>query len=125
MFFFFFFFVFFFFFFFSSRRRHTRCGRDWSSDVCSSDLARKRIIDEFIPIFQKYYDWLSSDKEVVSLDYRSQLFDQSFEELLKQAERQDQRKQYTTVGTHRDDFILTLKGIPIKNFGFKVQKKSI
>src|SRR6266542_1632875 len=27
------------FFFFSSRRRHTRCYRDWSSDVCSSDLA--------------------------------------------------------------------------------------
>src|SRR5215813_15010634 len=26
-------------FFFSSRRRHTRCGRDWSSDVCSSDLS--------------------------------------------------------------------------------------
>src|SRR5207245_2965182 len=30
------------FFFFSSRRRHTRCYRDWSSDVCSSDLARRR-----------------------------------------------------------------------------------
>src|SRR3712207_8015055 len=26
-------------FFFSSRRRHTRYWRDWSSDVCSSDLA--------------------------------------------------------------------------------------
>src|SRR5207302_2655469 len=26
-------------FFFSSRRRHTRFSRDWSSDVCSSDLA--------------------------------------------------------------------------------------
>src|SRR6266436_2416646 len=26
------------FFFFSSRRRHTICSRDWSSDVCSSDL---------------------------------------------------------------------------------------
>src|SRR2546429_1487100 len=25
-------------FYFSSRRRHTRCSRDWSSDVCSSDL---------------------------------------------------------------------------------------
>src|SRR5207249_5497676 len=36
---FFFFFLFFiFFFFFSSRRRHTRSKRDWSSDVCSSDL---------------------------------------------------------------------------------------
>src|SRR3712207_7113538 len=28
------------FFFFSSRRRHTRYWRDWSSDVCSSDLGR-------------------------------------------------------------------------------------
>ena len=31
-------FSFFFVFFFSSRRRHTRYWRDWSSDVCSSDL---------------------------------------------------------------------------------------
>src|SRR2546429_5184950 len=30
------------FFFFSSRRRHTRCSRDWSSDVCSSDLLQLR-----------------------------------------------------------------------------------
>src|SRR2546429_5974099 len=29
-------------FFFSSRRRHTRCSRDWSSDVCSSDLRLPR-----------------------------------------------------------------------------------
>src|SRR2546429_1661399 len=29
-------------FFFSSRRRHTRCSRDWSSDVCSSDLTASR-----------------------------------------------------------------------------------
>src|SRR5207247_4297347 len=38
-----------FFFFFSSRRRHTRSTRDWSSDVCSSDLRdarRSRIRDE-------------------------------------------------------------------------------
>src|SRR2546428_4773965 len=30
------------FFFFSSRRRHTRSDRDWSSDVCSSDLTERR-----------------------------------------------------------------------------------
>src|SRR5207253_7439818 len=29
-------------FFFSSRRRHTRWPRDWSSDVCSSDLLQKK-----------------------------------------------------------------------------------
>src|SRR6266498_2948146 len=37
----------FFSFFFSSRRRHTRCGRDWSSDVCSSDLDDKLSIELF------------------------------------------------------------------------------
>src|SRR5256884_617663 len=31
--------------FFSSRRRHTRCSRDWSSDVCSSDLMARAITD--------------------------------------------------------------------------------
>src|SRR5699024_12061868 len=31
--------MFLFMFFFSSRRRHTRSKRDWSSDVCSSDLS--------------------------------------------------------------------------------------
>src|SRR5438874_8207366 len=30
-------------FFFSSRRRHTRSLRDWSSDVCSSDLERRSL----------------------------------------------------------------------------------
>src|SRR2546422_1450180 len=30
-------------FFFSSRRRHTRCSRDWSSDVCSSDLGGRAL----------------------------------------------------------------------------------
>src|SRR5690606_40240501 len=32
-------------FFFSSRRRHTRFSRDWSSDVCSSDLEKKMMKD--------------------------------------------------------------------------------
>src|SRR2546422_6874227 len=40
----------FFFFFFSSRRRHTRCSRDWSSDVCSSDL------EEIMRLFEELHD---------------------------------------------------------------------
>src|SRR5690606_29822156 len=41
--------LFFFFFFFSSRRRHTRFSRDWSSDVCSSDLPPRRALRERSP----------------------------------------------------------------------------
>src|SRR2546421_4594587 len=42
---------FFLFFFFSSRRRHTRSDRDWSSDVCSSDLGRSKVARVvFLPV---------------------------------------------------------------------------
>src|SRR2546429_2430820 len=37
-------------FFFSSRRRHTRCSRDWSSDVCSSDLHAQLADDVGAPV---------------------------------------------------------------------------
>src|SRR6266700_3654715 len=38
-------------FFFSSRRRHTSFSRDWSSDVCSSDLLREaRDLFAFLPL---------------------------------------------------------------------------
>src|SRR3712207_8054760 len=40
-----------FFFFFSSRRRHTRYWRDWSSDVCSSDLTSE--LDTFAQLALK------------------------------------------------------------------------
>src|SRR3712207_8896082 len=46
-------------FFFSSRRRHTRYWRDWSSDVCSSDLKNGSILN-LQPVFQ------CSSKELLS-----------------------------------------------------------
>src|SRR5207302_2674341 len=45
--------LFFFFFFFSSRRRHTRFSRDWSSDVCSSDLDHSKANDELKEVAKK------------------------------------------------------------------------
>src|SRR5206468_2970757 len=45
------------FFFFSSRRRHTRSDRDWSSDVCSSDLGADRGARNVEPGLLKSADW--------------------------------------------------------------------
>src|SRR5207248_4923126 len=42
------------FFFFSSRRRHTRSYGDWSSDVCSSDLAARGGDDKFVALLLEY-----------------------------------------------------------------------
>src|SRR5687768_17756264 len=51
----------FFFFFFSSRRRHTRCSRDWSSDVCSSDLVEARAAVERQHLLET---WRESERAV-------------------------------------------------------------
>src|SRR3712207_9156811 len=41
-------------FFFSSRRRHTRYWRDWSSDVCSSDLDRAAALERHMEFFNTH-----------------------------------------------------------------------
>src|SRR5687768_10348984 len=46
-------------FFFSSRRRQTRCSRDWSSDVCSSDLIRFGSARPLLATAAKFLDRLS------------------------------------------------------------------
>src|SRR6266702_7141206 len=53
-------------FFFSSRRRHTRWPRDWSSDVCSSDLAdaRRLALELARPLVQRAHDPLADGDEV-------------------------------------------------------------
>src|SRR6266436_7147255 len=49
-------------FFFSSRRRHTRCSRDWSSDVCSSDLLVQD--DKFTSIHVEKYEAEARDTKL-------------------------------------------------------------
>src|SRR2546422_1275380 len=44
------------FFFFSSRRRHTRCSRDWSSDVCSSDLVAQSLYKALVAAKAQAYE---------------------------------------------------------------------
>src|SRR5690606_39694806 len=52
-------------FFFSSRRRHTRFSRDWSSDVCSSDLKFHFVV--FVFLFRKlHYPTLPSSEMLTS-----------------------------------------------------------
>src|SRR5439155_5319734 len=53
-------------FFFSSRRRHTRWPRDWSSDVCSSDLPQVMLDLSSItcgPVFQNYEESVKRSEE--------------------------------------------------------------
>src|SRR5438067_70865 len=61
------------FFFFSSRRRHTRSKRDWSSDVCSSDLPRQAQDESKATYLRKredreaWIDWTRPASEIQTL----------------------------------------------------------
>src|SRR5699024_11590047 len=54
------------FFFFSSRRRHTRSKRDWSSDVCSSDLEPH---PKFLSatIISPFFTWFTNSLSISSI----------------------------------------------------------
>src|SRR5436190_10703903 len=61
-----------FFFFFSSRRRHTRSLCDWSSDVCSSDLAGWDSLHPKLGITKRFYDWFTPAIAVSDFRFRSE-----------------------------------------------------
>src|SRR6266508_5674470 len=58
------------FFFFSSRRRHPSWPRDWSSDVCSSDLGGPSLIHDQTTVFDEDGDGYLEPGETFELDER-------------------------------------------------------
>lgn len=86
--------------------------------------ARASFIKNFIPLFQTHYDFISNSKETISLDYLSQITDQSFREALLENRDKDRRRTFTTVGIHKDDLQFNLSNKPIKKFGSQGQQKT-
>ncbi len=85
---------------------------------------RQAFLEEFIPVFQSYYQFIGEASEEVKLEYKSALNDVTFAELLELNRRKDSQSQYTTGGTHKDDLLFTIKGHPVKKFGSQGQQKS-
>jgi DNA replication and repair protein RecF len=85
---------------------------------------RKQFLEEFIPVFQERYNYIGLEEEEVHLEYRSQLNEMSFDDLLKAFEKKDAITHYSNGGTHKDDLLFTIKGHPIKKFGSQGQQKS-
>jgi DNA replication and repair protein RecF len=84
-----------------------------------ADFAKK-----FIPVFQKYYSFISDKKELVDLEYISDLMEADFSDLLMQNINKDKAFQYTTTGVHKDDLLFNLAGYNIKRIGSQGQQKT-
>ena len=85
---------------------------------------RDELIKELAPIVSKYYSFLSDDKDIVSLSYKSQLQERDMRELLVESRLKDTINQHTTCGVHRDDLKMSIGGHPIRKYGSQGQQKS-
>lgn len=85
---------------------------------------RKSFIDEFVPTFQHYYNFICQSNETVSLTYESQLAEGNLLDLLKQKRNRDKILGYTTTGVHRDDLDMQLGDYSIKKVGSQGQNKT-
>lgn len=91
-----------------------------------NEIHKERIqfIQEFLPIFQEYYQFISRGNEKVNIVYQSQLNENAFQNLLKENLSKDRSAQYSTQGIHKDDLSFEIMNYPIKKFGSQGQQKS-
>ena len=85
---------------------------------------RRDFIDEFIPVFQSYYSYISQGREQVSLAYESHAAEGNLLELLAASRQRDRIMGYSLKGVHKDDLIMQLGDFPIKREGSQGQNKT-
>lgn len=85
---------------------------------------RKKFIDEFIPIFQNIYSYITDGKEIITLLYQSQHEIRDIKESLISTRERDFILGYTTQGIHKDELEMLLDGYPIKRVGSQGQNKT-
>ena len=85
---------------------------------------REAFVNEFIPIFQSFYSFISQDREQVGLSYRSHARDTSLLEVLRESRERDRIMGFSLKGIHKDDLEMLLGDFPIKREGSQGQNKT-
>ncbi len=85
---------------------------------------RKEFMEQFIPLFNQHYNYISDNNESVELTYQSQLAQDDFAVQLSNALSKDRALERTTVGIHKDELSFKIHSMPMKKFGSQGQQKS-
>ncbi|PKP45881.1 MAG: DNA replication and repair protein RecF [Bacteroidetes bacterium HGW-Bacteroidetes-11] len=87
--------------------------------------ARRRVfLEGFLPVFRKYFDFISIGRDEVDIIYHSDLISADLREILNTNQQRDLAARFTTAGVHKDDLEFTIGGYPVKKFGSQGQQKS-
>lgn len=85
---------------------------------------RRRFLEQFIPVFNHFYNLIADGHEQVELTYRSHLSEGALQQQLADKRDRDLILGYTTRGIHRDDMEMTLGEYPMKRIGSQGQCKT-
>lgn len=85
---------------------------------------RKKFVDEFVPVFQDYYNKISEGKETVGLKYVSHCERGDLLEIIRDSRKKDLVVGYSLHGVHKDELEMTLDGYGIKREGSQGQNKT-
>lgn len=86
--------------------------------------ARRQWIEDFTPIFMRYYSDIAGPDERVGLRYQSHLNGATMPQLLAASRQRDMALGHTTCGVHRDDLELMLGDYPMRHTGSQGQGKT-
>ncbi|MDL1913449.1 MAG: DNA replication/repair protein RecF [Bergeyella sp.] len=89
-------------------------------------IFEKRTIftQQLSPLVQKFYKWISEDKESITVQYKSHLAEKNMHQLLEESLAKDKLLTFTTKGIHKDDMNFEMNKHPIKKTGSQGQQKS-
>ena len=85
---------------------------------------RKVFLDEFVPVFQDFYSYISEGNEKISLIYHSQHELHDIKARMVSTRDRDRILGYSTQGIHKDELEMLLDGYPIKRVGSQGQNKT-
>ena len=85
---------------------------------------RQSFMERFLPLFRKYYAFLSSGNEEVDVLYESEVASEDFESEFRKNRARDLHAQRTGKGVHKDEYAFEIDGITLKKFGSQGQQKS-
>ena len=84
---------------------------------------RKKFLNDFLPVFNQFFSIITPNEEI-SIEYKSQLYEDDFCNLLKMNQQKDFLSQYSSTGIHKDDFLFTMNNFSVKKFCSQGQQKS-
>ncbi|MBO4281630.1 MAG: DNA replication/repair protein RecF [Bacteroidales bacterium] len=85
---------------------------------------RVRFLEEFLPVFTRYFQQIADEGETADIRYESTLNEQPMAASLRESMQRDYYAGHTSCGIHKDDFLFLCNTYPVKKYCSQGQRKT-